>query len=121
MLHSMSLGKPTELTSVSIIADGIAVTKPGRLTFDLCSRFLDGIVTVSDDEISDAILALMEKHKLVTEVAGAAAVSAVLFGKIDLIGKRVVAILSGGNIDLNILSGVIDRGIKKQKKKQKET
>ncbi len=121
MLHSMSLGKPTELTSVSTIADGIAVKKPGRLTFDLCSRFLDGIVTVSDDEISDAILALMEKHKLVTEGAGAAAVSAVMFGKIDLIGKRVVAILSGGNIDLNILSGVIDRGIKKQKNRLKET
>ena len=121
MLHSISERRPTELTSVSTIADGIAVKKPGRLTFDLCSRFLDGIVTVSDSEISDAILTLMEKHKLVTEGAGAVAVAAVMFDKLGLVGKRVVAILSGGNIDLNILAGVIDRGINKQKKKDKET
>lgn len=114
MLNSIRGGRIEELPSVSTIADGIAVKKPGRITFDICSRFLDGIVTVTDDEISDAILALMSKHKLVTEGAGAAAVSAVMFGKINLLGKRVVAILSGGNIDLNTLAGVIDRELKKQ-------
>lgn len=116
MLTSVSAGEILELPSVYTIADGIAVKKPGRLTFDLCNRFLDGIVTVSDGEIADAILALMSKHKLVTEGAGAAAVAAIMFGKINLVGKKAVAILSGGNIDLNILASVIDRELKKQNK-----
>ena len=116
MLNSIRGGRIEELPSVSTIADGIAVKKPGRITFDLCTRLLDDIVTVSDEEISDTILALMSKHKLVTEGAGAAAVSAVMFGKINLLGKRVVAILSGGNIDLNTLAGVIGRELKKQNK-----
>lgn len=116
MLHSLTVGRIDELTSASTIADGIAVKKPGRLAFDICKRLLDGIVTVSDNEISDAILALMTKHKLVTEGAGAAAVAAVMFGKIDLSGKKAVAILSGGNIDLNILAGVIDRELKLKEK-----
>ena len=116
MLNSIRGGRIEELPSVSTIADGIAVKKPGRITFDLCTRLLDDIVTVSDEEISDTILALMSKHKLVTEGAGAAAVSAVMFGKIALSGKKTVAILSGGNIDLNTLAGVIDRELKKQNK-----
>ena len=62
--------------SVSTIADGIAVKQPGENTFDLCSKYVDDVVTVSDDEISAAILALMEQHKLVTEGAGATAVAA---------------------------------------------
>ena len=115
MLESVNGERIIELPSVSTIADGIAVKKPGRIAFDICRRFLDGIVTVTDDEISDAILTLMSKHKLVTEGAGAAAVAAVMFGKINLQGKVVVSILSGGNIDLNILARVIDRELKRQK------
>ena len=115
MLLSMSEGKATALASVHTIADGIAVKKPGRLTFDICLHFLDGIVTVSDEEISTAILTLMEKHKLVTEGAGAAAVAAIMFNKINLNDKKVVAVLSGGNIDLKTLAGVIDHGLKKTK------
>ena len=115
MLESVNGERIIELPSVSTIADGIAVKKPGRIAFDICCRFLDGIVTVTDDEISDAILTLMSKHKLVTEGAGAAAVAAVMFGKINLQGKVVVSILSGGNIDLNILARVIDRELKRQK------
>ena len=115
MLHSVTVGRIEELSSVSTIADGIAVKKPGRITFDICRRFIDGIVTVTDGEISDAILALMSKHKLVTEGAGAAAVAAVMFGKINLAGKKTVAILSGGNIDLNILAKVIERELNRQK------
>ena len=115
MLHSVTVGRIEELSSVSTIADGIAVKKPGRITFDICRRFIDGIVTVTDGEISDAILALMSKHKLVTEGAGAAAVAAVMFGKINLVGKKAVAILSGGNIDLNILAKVIERELDRQK------
>lgn len=99
------------LEKVRTIADGIAVKKPGDLTFELCSKYVDEIATVSDDEISAAILALMEQHKLVTEGAGAVAVAAAMFGKFDLAGKKTVCLLSGGNIDVTILSRVITRGL----------
>ena len=100
-----------ELSSVATIADGIAVKKPGDLTYEICEKYVDEIVTVTDDEISAAILALMEQHKLVTEGAGATAVAAAMFGKIDLAGKKTVCLLSGGNIDVTILSRVIKRGL----------
>ncbi len=99
------------LASISTIADGIAVKQPGELTYELCSKYVDEIVTVTDDEISAAILALMEKHKLVTEGAGAVGVAAAMFNKIDLKGKKAVCVLSGGNIDVTILSRVIKRGL----------
>jgi threonine dehydratase len=111
MKNSIEHGGMEELSSVSTIADGIAVKKPGDLTYELCSKYVDEIVTVSDDEISAAILALMEQHKLVTEGAGAVAVAAAMFGKIDLKGKKAVCLLSGGNIDVTILSRVIKRGL----------
>ena len=111
MANSIRDGKIEELSSVSTIADGIAVKKPGGLTYELCSRYVDEIVTVTDDEISAAILALMEQHKLVTEGAGAVAVAAAMFGKVEVTGKKVVCLLSGGNIDVTILSRVIDRGL----------
>lgn len=111
MLNSMTAGKIECLQSVSTIADGIAVKEPGDLTYEICSQYVDGIVTVTDDEISAAILALMEQHKLVTEGAGAVAVAAAMFGKVDLAGKKAVCILSGGNIDVTILSRVITRGL----------
>lgn len=100
-----------KLDSVFTIADGIAVKEPGTLTYELCQKYVDEIVTVSDDEISAAILALMEQHKLVTEGAGAVAVAAAMFGKVDLKGKKTVCLLSGGNIDVTILSRVITRGL----------
>jgi len=111
MLKSIEDHMIETLPSVSTIADGIAVKKPGENTFDLCSKYVDEIVAVTDDEISAAILALMEQHKLVTEGAGAIAVAAVMFKKIDLQGKKVACLLSGGNIDVTILSRVIDRGL----------
>ncbi|MBQ4585216.1 MAG: threonine ammonia-lyase [Clostridia bacterium] len=111
MYKSIKNGKIEELQSVSTIADGIAVKTPGDLTYELCSKYVDDIVTVSDDEISAAILALMEQHKLVTEGAGAISVAAAMFGKLDIKGKRVVCLLSGGNIDVTILSRVIKRGL----------
>ena len=111
MANSINAGKIEELNSVSTIADGIAVKKPGNNTFEICQKYVDGIVTVSDDEISAAILALMEQHKLVTEGAGAVAVAAAMFGKIDIKGKKTVCLLSGGNIDVTILSRVIKRGL----------
>lgn len=111
MANSVKAGQITELPSVSTIADGIAVKKPGSLTYDICSRYVDEIVTVTDDEISAAILALMEQHKLVTEGAGAVSVAAAMFGKVDVKGKKTVCLLSGGNIDVTILSRVIRRGL----------
>ena len=111
MRNSVRDGEIEELGSVSTIADGIAVKKPGDLTYDICTKYVDEIVTVTDDEISAAILALMEQHKLVTEGAGAVAVAAAMFGKIDLTGKKAVCVLSGGNIDVTILSRVINRGL----------
>ncbi|MBQ4108472.1 MAG: threonine ammonia-lyase [Clostridia bacterium] len=111
MYKSVKDGKIEELSAVSTIADGIAVKKPGDLTYEICSKYVDEIVTVTDDEISAAILALMEKHKLVTEGAGAAAVAAAMFGKLDIDNKKTVCLLSGGNIDVTILSRVIKRGL----------
>jgi len=111
MLKSVDNGQIEELPSVSTIADGIAVKKPGDLTYELCKKYVDKIVTVTDDEISAAILALMEQQKLVTEGAGATAVAAAMFNKVDIKGKKVVCLLSGGNIDVTILSRVIKRGL----------
>ena len=111
MKNSLEHGVMEELSSVATIADGIAVKKPGELTYELCRQYVDEIVTVSDEEISAAILALMEQHKLVTEGAGAVAVAAAMFGKVDLTGKKTVCLLSGGNIDVTILSRVIKRGL----------
>jgi len=111
MANSVHHGKIEELSAVSTIADGIAVKKPGSLTYEICSKYVDDIVTVTDDEISAAILALMEQQKLVTEGAGAAAVAAAMYGKVDIKGKKVVCLLSGGNIDVTILSRVISRGL----------
>ena len=111
MLRSITDGEMEELDDVSTIADGIAVKKPGDLTFSLCQQYVDEIVTVSDDEISAAILALMEQQKLVTEGAGAVSVAACMFNKIPVKGKKVACLLSGGNVDVTILSRVIERGL----------
>ena len=111
MARSITDGEMEELDDVSTIADGIAVKKPGNLTFSLCQQYVDEIVTVSDDEISAAILALMEQQKLVTEGAGAVSVAAVMFNKIPVKGKKVACLLSGGNVDVTILSRVIERGL----------
>lgn len=112
MEQSIAEGKPVTLPSVSTIADGIAVKQPGNLTYEICSKYVDGVVTVTDDEISAAILRLMEKQKMVAEGAGAVSVAAVLFNKIpELKGKKVCSVVSGGNIDVTILSRVISRGL----------
>ncbi|MCI1269763.1 MAG: threonine ammonia-lyase [Ruminococcus sp.] len=111
MLNSVKDKKIEKLDSVSTIADGIAVKEPGENTFKYCSEYVDKIVTVTDDEIAAAILALMEQQKLVTEGAGAVSVAAAMFNKVPVKGKKVVCLLSGGNIDVTILSRVIKRGL----------
>lgn len=112
MFNSIQDGKIECLPAVSTIADGIAVKQPGENTFALVHDYVDDITLVSDDEISSAILALIEKQKMIAEGAGAAAVAAVMFNKFDLKGKRVAAVVSGGNIDVTSLSRVIDRGLR---------
>lgn len=111
MYNSVKDGKIECLSSVSTIADGIAVKQPGENTFRYVNEYVDEIALVTDDEVASAILALIEKQKMIAEGAGAAAVAAVMAGKFDLKGKRVVAVVSGGNIDVTSLSRVIDRGL----------
>ncbi len=111
MYNSVKDGTIERLDSVSTIADGIAVKEPGDLTYELCKQYVDEIVTVSDDEISAAILALIEQQKLIAEGAGAVAVAAVMFDKVPVKGKKVACLVSGGNIDVTILSRVIKRGL----------
>ena len=111
MQTSVKDGKIECLDHVSTIADGIAVKEPGSNTFELCRKYVDDIVTVTDDEISTAILTLIEKHKLLAEGAGAVPVAAVMFNKVPVKGKKVVCLVSGGNIDVTILSRVIKRGL----------
>ncbi len=111
MFNSLKDKKIERLSAVSTIADGIAVKEPGANTFDLCSKYVDEVVTVNEDEISSAILALIEQHKMIAEGAGAVSVAAVMFNKIPVKGKKVVCVVSGGNIDVTILSRVIERGL----------
>lgn len=113
MYQSIKNGQIECLDSVNTVADGIAVKQPGENTFAFVSEYVDEIALVSDDEVASAILALMEKQKMIAEGAGAAAVAAIMFNKFDLKGKKVAAIVSGGNIDVTNLSRVIDRGLLK--------
>ena len=111
MYNSIHDGKIETLDTVQTVADGIAVKRPGDNTFEIVKKYVDDIALVSEDEVSSAILALIEKQKMIAEGAGAASVAAVMFNKFDLKGKRVVCIVSGGNIDVTSLSRVIDRGL----------
>ncbi len=113
MFNAMKKHEIETLEKVHTIADGIAVKTPGENTYDLCEKYVDEIVTVTDDEVSTAILDLIEKQKLIAEGAGAVSVAAALFDKVDIKGKKAVCLLSGGNIDVTILSRVINRGLQK--------
>lgn len=111
MYESHIAGTPVTLETADTFADGIAVKHPGDKTFELVEKYVDDIVTVSEDEIAASILALIEKQKVIAEGAGAVAVTAVMFNKLPIHGKKVVCVVSGGNIDVNILSRVITRGL----------
>lgn len=113
MAESMKQGHSVHLPSVATIADGICVKEPGVNTFAMCQQYVDEVVTVSDDEVAAAILALIEKQKLVSEGAGAVSVAAVMFDKLPVQGKKVCCLVSGGNIDVNTLNRVITRGLVK--------
>ncbi len=111
MARSREMDEIITLDSVATFADGIAVKTPGDRTFAMVKQYVDDIVTVSEDEIAAAILAMIEQKKLIAEGAGAVSVAAAMFNKLPIQGKKVVCVVSGGNIDVNILSRVITRGL----------
>lgn len=111
MVNAMELHELHTLDRVSTVADGIAVKTPGSLTFDLCEKYIDDIVTVTEDEIATAILTLIEQQKLIAEGAGAVSVAAAMFNKLPIKGQNIACVVSGGNIDVSILSRVINRGL----------
>ena len=113
MAESLKEGKIITLSSVDTVADGIKVKTPGDLTFDMCREYVDEVVTVSEGEIASAILTVLEKQKLVAEGAGAVGIAAAMYGKVDLRGKTVCALLSGGNVDVTMLERIITRGLAK--------
>lgn len=113
MLHALQVGKPEPLGQASTLADGIAVKCAGDLTFETVSHYVDDIVTVEEEEISEAILTLMERSKCIAEGAGAVTIAAALQRKVNLTGQNTVLILSGGNIDVNFLAQIIERGLRR--------
>ncbi len=110
-LASMNSGKITTVEIKPTIADGLVTKKPGKITFEIVRNFVDSIVTVSEDEIARAIHFLLEKEKVLAEGAGAVGVAALLGGKIDVHGKNVVVVVSGGNIDLTAIYKLIIRAL----------
>ncbi len=119
--RSYKLGRLVTTDTAATIADGIAVKAPGDMTVELIRRWADGVVTVSDLEISDAILQLMERSKQIVEPAGATSLAAVLSGKIDAAGKNVVCVLSGGNIDVSFIQCIIEQGLVARHRRMKFT
>jgi len=114
MLQAVEAGSPVTLEPANTIADGIAVKRAGDLTLEHVKRYVDDIVTVSEEEIASAILYLLEREKTVVEGAGAVGVAALMQRKVrGLEGKRVVTVISGGNIDVNLVARVIERGLVK--------
>lgn len=117
--ESFKKKKHVSTESVSTIADGIAVKVPGEKTVELINKYADDVVTVSDSEISSAILLLLERTKQVVEPSGATTLAAVLNGKVDVKNKKVACVLSGGNIDVSFIQRIIDLGLASRDRKLK--
>jgi len=113
MKAAVAAGKPITLPAAKTIADGIAVRRSGDRTLPLVQKYVDDIVTVDDEEIANAILLLLEREKMLAEGAGAAAFAALLNHKLPIHGKKVVVLVCGGNIDVTLLSRIIERGMVK--------
>ena len=113
MKAALEQHKLVTLPANKTIADGIAVRRAGDVTFPLAEKYVDDVVTVDDEEIANAILAMLEKEKTLTEGAGAVGAAAVLNDKIPMRGKNVGVLISGGNIDVTLLSRIIERGLVK--------
>lgn len=115
--RSFNEGELVMVDTGTTIADGIAVRRPGDITFPMIQKYVDDIVTVTEDEIASAILMLLERAKLMSEGAGAAGLAAVIDKKIPVKGKKLGVIISGGNIDINLISMIIHRGLLKSGRK----
>jgi threonine dehydratase len=113
MKAAIAKGKPVTIKAAKTIADGIAVRRAGERTLPLVQKYVDDIVTVEEEEIANAILLLLEREKTLAEGAGAAAIAAVLNRKLALEGKRIAVLVCGGNIDVTLLSRIIERGLVK--------
>lgn len=111
MKNSLETGKLVKLDSVATIADGIAIKSPSEFTLNIARKYVDEVVTVSDEEISSAMFTLLERGKIVSEPAGAASVAALITGKVKAKGKKVVALISGGNVDMPLLSQIIEKNL----------
>jgi len=111
MALSFKEGKLIEVKRVNTIADGVAVKKPGELTFNIIKEVVDDIVLVSEEDIVQALFLLLERSKCVAEPAGALSVAALIGNKVDLKGKRAVAVISGGNIEMSMLARLIDKAM----------
>jgi threonine dehydratase len=113
MRAALQQGHPVRIETARTIAEGMAVGRVGDLPFEAVERYLDGIVTVDEEEIAEAILMLLEGEKLVAEGAGAAPLAALIHRDLPVAGKTVALVIGGGNIDVNLLSRIIDRGLAK--------
>jgi threonine dehydratase len=113
MRRALGAGAPVMLSPAATIADGIAVRQVGEISFEIARRLVDEVVTVDEEEIANAILLLLEIEKTVAEGAGATPLAALVNKKVALQGKTVVLVLSGGNIDVNVISRIIERGLVK--------
>ena len=111
MKDSLNAGHIKQTGSGSSLADGIAVKKPGDITYSIAQKYVDDVVTVNEDEIANALMLLLEIEKVVVEGAGAVPVAALINKKVNLAGKNVLSIISGGNIDVNIVNRIITRGL----------
>jgi threonine dehydratase len=113
MKVAVAEGKPVTLAPAATVADGIAVRRAGDRTLPMVQKYVDDIVTVDEEEIANAILLLLEREKTLAEGAGAAPVAALLNRKLPVSGKKVALLVCGGNIDVTLLSRIIERGLVK--------
>ena len=111
MVASREANKVVSLPKVSTIADGIAVKTPGSLTFDIIQKYVDDIVSVTDTEIAHTAYLLLQRAKILAEPAGVTSMAAALYNKANLKGMNVVPVISGGNINMQILSQIIEKGM----------
>ena len=114
MKKSLEEGRIVSSVSGDTIADGIAIRYPGDMTFEIVKKYVDRIVTVSDESIATALFKMLERNKTVVEPAGASGLAALMENKIDVKGKNVVIVLSGGNINLLLLSKIIFKSMHRE-------
>lgn len=111
MKQSLLQNKPVMVEATPTMADGIAVKKPGQRNFDIIKEYVDDIVCVDEMEIARSMLMLLERNKLLVEGSGASPVAALLYEKLHIKGKKITAVLSGGNVDVHFISKIIERGL----------